>query len=60
VTFFIGTSAVGGRSVPFAGRFGVAPGGGVLLVDHDRIGQFFSEAELATGVAADWQSLFSY
>ncbi len=60
VTFFIGNSLVGGRILPFAGRFGVAPGGGVLLIDHERRGQFFSEAEIATGASPDWQSLFWY
>ncbi len=44
----------------FAGRFGAAPGGGVLLTDHIRIGHFFSEAEIATGADPDWTSLFSF
>jgi hypothetical protein len=44
----------------FAGRFGAAPGGGVLLIDHDRIGHFFSEAEKDTGALPDWLSLFPY
>ena len=44
----------------FAGRFGAAPGGGVLLIDHNRIGNFFSEAEIPTGASPDWRSLFAY
>ena len=44
----------------FAGRFGVAPGGGVLLIRHDRIGRFFSKAEEATGASPDWTSLYAF
>jgi len=44
----------------FAGRFGAAPGGGVLLTDRHRFGQFFSEAEIPAGAAPDWTSLFPY
>jgi hypothetical protein len=44
----------------FAGRFGAAPGGGVLLIDHNRIGHFLSEAEVAAGAAPDWTSLFAF
>ena len=44
----------------FAGRFGVAPGGGVLLIDQHRIGHFFSEGEIPAGVSPDWASLFPY
>lgn len=50
-------------SVPiftFVGRFGAAPGAGVLLVDHYRIGHFFSPAEIPTGASPDWTSLFPY
>ncbi|WP_027159817.1 FG-GAP repeat domain-containing protein [Methylobacter luteus] len=43
-----------------AGRFGAAPGGGVLLTDHNRIGHFYSEAEIASGASPDWSSLFAY
>jgi hypothetical protein len=44
----------------YAGRFGAAPGGGVLLIDHARTGRFFSEAEIPTGASPDWSSLFAY
>jgi hypothetical protein len=44
----------------YAGRFGVAPGGGVLLIDHERFGRFFSEAEIKAGRTPDWSSLFAY
>jgi hypothetical protein len=44
----------------FAGRFGEAPGGGVLLVGHDRIGVFFSKAEETSGASPDWTSLYAY
>ena len=44
----------------FVGRFGAAPGGGVLLTDTERIGHFFSEAEIGTGAPPDWSSLFAY
>lgn len=58
--YFVGSSRVGGRVLGFAGRFGAAPGGGVLLIDQDRIGQFFSEAEIDAGASPDWQSFFAY
>lgn len=44
----------------YAGRFGAAPGGGVLLIDRLRKGRFFSEAEIAAGVSPEWTSLFAY
>lgn len=44
----------------FAGRFGAAPGGDVLLIDHNRIGHFYSEAEIAAGASPDWTSPFPY
>lgn len=40
----------------FAGRFGVAPGGGTLIIDPFRRGQFFSPAE----TRVEWCSLFAY
>ena len=44
----------------FAGRFGVAPGGGVVITGPDRIGNFYSPAEKSRGASPDWTSLFSY
>jgi hypothetical protein len=44
----------------FAGRFGTAPGGGVLLTDPDRIGHFYAPLETAVGASPDWRGLFSY
>ncbi len=44
----------------YAGRFGAAPGGGVLLIDHNRVGRFYSEAEIAAHASPDWKSLFPY
>jgi hypothetical protein len=53
-----GQPVLSGRA--FAGRFGVAPGGGVLVTGPDRIGNFFSPAEKAAGALPDWRSLFGY
>jgi hypothetical protein len=44
----------------FAGRFGAASGGGTLVIDQNRMGQFYSQAEIAAGAAPDWTSLFPY
>jgi hypothetical protein len=44
----------------FAGRFGAAPGGGTMVIDHTRIGRFFSAAEKIAGASPDWASLFPY
>jgi hypothetical protein len=44
----------------YAGRFGAAPGAGVLLINHNRLGQFYSEAEIAAGASPDWSSLFAF
>ena len=44
----------------FAGRFGQAPGGGVLLTDMDRVGHFYAPGETVQGRSADWRSLFGY
>jgi hypothetical protein len=53
-------NVLGSTTVGFAGRFGAAPGGAVLLIDPARIGHFFSEAERAVGASPDWNSLFKY
>ena len=47
-------------SFAFAGRFGAAPGGGTLVIDPTRVGQFYSEAEIAAGAEPDWTSLFPF
>jgi hypothetical protein len=44
----------------FAGRFGLAPGSGVILTGSDRFGNFFSPAEKEVGALPDWRSLFGY
>ena len=44
----------------FVGRFGVAPGGGTLVIDDDRVGNFFSPAETEAGAPPDWRSVFQY
>ena len=44
----------------FAGRFGAAPGGGTLVIGPDRLGHFYSAAEIARGAAPDWTSVFPY
>jgi hypothetical protein len=44
----------------YAGRFGAAPGGGMLLIGRERIGRFFSEAEIEAGASPEWTSLFAY
>jgi hypothetical protein len=44
----------------YAGRFGAAPGGGVLLTDHDRMGRFYSPGEIPVGASPGWSSLFAY
>lgn len=53
-----GQPVLSGRA--FAGRFGVAPGGGVVLTGPDRFGYFHSPAEEAVGASPDWRSLFGY
>jgi hypothetical protein len=45
----------------FAGRFGAAkPGGGTMVIDENRIGQFFSSTEKIGSASPDWASLFPY
>jgi len=44
----------------YAGRFGAAPGGGVMIIDPNRRGQFFSPAETRVGANPNWSSLFAY
>jgi hypothetical protein len=54
----LGQPVLSGRA--FAGRFGEAPGGGVLVTGPDRVGNFFSPRERAAGASPDWRSLFGY
>lgn len=44
----------------FAARFGVAPGGGTMLIGPDRHGNFFSDAERARGASPTWTSTVAY
>lgn len=63
-------TALGGGTLPdpeyvvpflgFAGRFGTAPGGGTLVIDPTRIGNFYSAAETAVGASPNYKSLFPY
>jgi hypothetical protein len=44
----------------FAGRFGTAPGAGILTVDRGGTGRFYAPLETRVGAAPDWNSTFSY
>jgi hypothetical protein len=44
----------------FAGRFGVAPGSGVLAVDRGGFGHFYAPLESQRGASPDWNSTFAY
>ena len=44
----------------FAGRFGTAPGGGILMVNPIGIGRFHAPLEARVGAAPDWSSTFNY
>jgi hypothetical protein len=44
----------------FAGRFGAAPGGGTMVIDHTRLGRFYSAAERLVGASPDWESQVRY
>lgn len=44
----------------FVGRFGAAPGGATMVIDENRMGRFFSPAEVPAGGFADWSSLYPY
>jgi hypothetical protein len=69
-TFYFPVVPAGWQSVPspeaalslagFAGRFGAAPGGGTMVIDPNRKGHFFSEAEKLVGASPDWESQFPY
>ena len=51
--------SVGVPAFAYAGRFGAAPGGGVLLIDHKRVGHFYSTAERAAGASPELDQPFS-
>ena len=44
----------------FAGRFGTAPGAGILTVDPGGTGNFFAPLETRVGAKPDWTSTFRY
>ena len=44
----------------FAGRFGNAPGAGILTIDRAGKGQFHAPGESRVGAAPDWTSTFRY
>ncbi len=44
----------------FAGRFGTAPGAGILTVDRGGTGRFYAPLETRVGAAPDWNSTFAY
>jgi len=44
----------------FAGRFGTAPGAGILTIDRDGVGQFYAPLESRVGAKPDWTSTFRY
>jgi hypothetical protein len=58
------TVPVGHRHVvpvwAFAARFGVAPGGGTMIITPSRQGDFFSAAEVARGANPTWVSAMAY
>jgi hypothetical protein len=55
------TLPISGRATfAYAGRFGTAPGGGVLLIDPERVGRFYSAAESGAGASPSWTSRFPY
>ncbi len=44
----------------FAGRFGTAPGAGILTVDRSGTGRFYAPLEARFGANPDWNSTFAY
>jgi hypothetical protein len=48
------------RIYTFAGRFGMAPGAGILTVDRNGTGQFYAPLESRVGASPDWTSTFRY
>lgn len=55
------TTGVGPLSIyTFAGRFGTAPGAGILTIDRGGTGQFYAPLESRVGARPDWTSTFRY
>jgi hypothetical protein len=52
--------AAGSPIAAFAGRFGTAPGAGILTVDRGGLGQFYAPLETRVGAKPDWTSTFRY
>jgi hypothetical protein len=50
----------GPKLIALAGRFGQVPGGAVLFVDQEGVGNFYGPPEGAAGASPDWKSLFDY
>jgi len=50
----------GGKISVFAGRFGTAPGAGILTVDPGGTGNFYAPLETRVGAKPDWTSTFRY
>ncbi len=44
----------------FAARFGAAPGGGTMIINPTRHGEFFSAAEVARGASPNWTASMAY
>lgn len=44
----------------FAGRFGAAPGAGILTIDRGGTGHFYAPLESRVGARPDWTSTFRY
>ncbi len=47
-------------TLAFAGRFGTAPGAGILTIDRGGTGQFYAPLETRVGAKPDWTSTFRY
>jgi hypothetical protein len=52
--------AVVSSGYAFAGRFGKTPGGGTVVIDPNRLGQFFSSTATGAGARREWTSQFAY
>jgi hypothetical protein len=54
------TPGAGAPVFTFAGRFGTAPGAGILTVDRGGNGLFYAPLETRVGAKPDWTSTFRY